>query len=541
MPRVSTQFHMLEHQSVLTSGRVRKGRRLWFLVVVAILSAIGFLIVATRPELERNFRSWLYALLGLLTAVLLLFWFVFLSRVRWTTRLITLALLALAGFALSKSVRLAGTASGTGLPMFAWKWTPKRMTEYQPAPELPPPTIADPRLAAVTDTPQFLGPARNGVLVGAGLAANWQDAPPRELWRTPVGGGWSAFAVVGGHAFTQEQRGENEVVTCYDILTGRPVWAHETKDRFFEWQGGEGPRATPTVDADRVFAMGATGRLDCLEAGTGHLVWSRNVLNENSLTNLTWGISDSPLVTKELVIVTGGVGSKGPTVLAYDRATGEPRWKAGEAGVGYSSPILAKVAGRQLILSSNADSLTAHDPATGEVLLHYPWAPEKKMPKASQPVVLDSDRVFLSAGYGVGCVMLQIAATPEGGLSATQLWKNMRMKTQFNSATTRDGFIYGLDDGMFACVDAATGERKWKSGRFGSGQSLLVDDLALIQAESGDVTLAQVNPEGFHEIGTIPALTSKTWNYPTLAGRFLLVRNDREAVCYELPLAAKPQ
>ncbi|MEO8350841.1 MAG: PQQ-binding-like beta-propeller repeat protein [Chthoniobacteraceae bacterium] len=530
---------MLEHQSVLTSGRVRKGRRSWFLAAVAILSAVGFLIVATRPELERNFRSWLYAALGVLTCVLVLFWFVFLSRVRWSTRLITLALLGLVGFALSKSVRVAGTASGTGLPKFAWKWTPKRMTEFQPAPEQPSPPVSDPRLATVTDTPQFLGPNRNGVLSGAGLATDWQGAQPKELWRKPVGSGWSAFAVVGGHAFTQEQRGENEAVTCYDVLSGQPVWAHETRDHFFEWQGGEGPRATPTVDQDRVFAMGATGRLDCLESATGHLVWSRNVLSENSLKNLTWGISDSPLVTKELVIVTGGSGSKGPTLLAYDRATGEPRWQGGQAGVSYSSPVLAHLAGRQVILSSNADSLTAHDPATGEVLLHYPWAPDKKMPKASQPIVLEGDRVFLSAGYGVGCVMLQIAAVPEGGLTASQLWKNLRMKTQFNSAAVRDGFIYGLDDGMFACVDAATGERKWKSGRFGSGQSLLVDDLALIQAENGEVTLAQVNPEGFREIGTIPALTSKTWNYPTLAGRYLLVRNDREAVCYELPLAAK--
>jgi outer membrane protein assembly factor BamB len=157
-------------------------------------------------------------------------------------------------------------------------------------------------------------------------------------------------------------------------------------------------------------------------------------------------------------------------------------------------------------------------------------------PKASQPVVLDGDRVFLSAGYGSGCMLLQVVASSDGRLVGTQLWKNLRMKTQFNSVAARNGFLYGLDDGLLACVEISTGERKWKEGRYGYGQTLLVDDLVLIQAETGDVVLAEIQPGGCKELGRIPALHKKTWNHPTLAGRHLLVRNSEEAACYELPI-----
>jgi outer membrane protein assembly factor BamB len=262
------------------------------------------------------------------------------------------------------------------------------------------------------------------------------------------------------------------------------------------------------------------------------------VLAENNLPNLTWGVSDSPLVFGDTVVVTGGGHTNGPALLAYRVSDGKPLWRSGNDRASYASPILTRLAGRHVVLSCNGASLTAHDPATGEIVLDYPWG-NNQWPKASQPVVLGEDRVFLSAGYGVGCLMLKVTAALHGKLVATQLWKNMRMKTQFNSAAARNGFLYGLDDGMLVCIDATTGERKWKEGRFGYGQTLLIDGLVLIQCESGDVVLGNAKPDGFRELGRISALHKKTWNYPTLAGRYLLVRNDEEAVCYELPLQAR--
>ncbi len=303
---------------------------------------------------------------------------------------------------------------------------------------------------------------------------------------------------------------------------------------FSQWQGGDGPRATPTVQDGRVFACGATGILDCLEAASGQLIWSRDVLKENNLANLTWGVSASPLVFDDKVVVTGGL-TDGPTVLAYRRSDGEPLWHAGTDKASYASPILATLAGRRVVLSFNAGSLTAHDPATGDVLLNYPWS-DGKMPKAAQPVVIEGHRVFISAGYGAGCELVDIQAGADGKLVASQVWKSNRMKTQFNSVALREGFLYGLDDGLLACVEVATGARQWKDGRYGSGQTLLVDDLVIIQSEPGPVFLAEARPDGFRELGRLPALSAKTWNYPTLAGRYLLVRNSEEAVCYELPL-----
>jgi outer membrane protein assembly factor BamB len=195
------------------------------------------------------------------------------------------------------------------------------------------------------------------------------------------------------------------------------------------------------------------------------------------------------------------------------------------------------LAGNRVVLSVNAGSLTAHNPATGELLLNQPWT-DDKWPKASQPIILDENRVFLSAGYGSGCALFKIQAGTDGKLAASQVWKNLHLKTQFNSAAARNGFLYGLDDGLLACVNASTGERKWKDGRFGSGQTLLVDDLIIIQGESGPVVLAEANPAGYKELGRFVALKAKTWNYPTLAGQYLLVRNSEEMACYELPLQA---
>ena len=509
-----------------------KGHRLWLPSTIGILAAAGIAIIRLRPELERNFKGLMTFAVVLLAVVLGLLWFVFLSRFRWRLRLITVAVLALSIFGLTRVLRVAGTTDGTGRPKLAWKWTPSRAARLDPpsvAANAPPVTPA----ANVPDVPQFFGPNRDGIVTGAKLARDWNATPPKQLWRQPIGAGWSAFAVVGGRAYTQEQRGENEAVTCYDLLTGRLLWEHTNAAHFNQWQGGDGPRATPTVDRGQVFAIGATGILDCLDATTGQRVWSREVLTENKLANLIWGVSASPLVFDDTVVVTGGL-TNGPTVLAYRRSTGEPLWHSGTDKASYASPILATLAGRRVILSANAASFTAHDPATGDILLDYPWS-DDKWPKAAQPVVLENDRVFLSAGYGIGCVLLEIKAAADGKLAATQLWKNLHMKTQFNSAAARDGFFYGLDDGLLACVEISSGQRKWKDGRYGSGQTLLVDDLVIIQSEPGAVLLAAARPDGFHELGRIPALNSKTWNHPTLAGRYLHVRNDQEVACYELP------
>ncbi len=490
-------------------------------------------VLESRPDVERNIKSWVTGLTSILTFAIVLFWFVFLSRLRWRIRLLTLLLLGLAVYGVTRLVRVDGASDGRGLPLLVWRWSPRREVVLpQPA------TNLQVTAASATDgwsnDPQFLGPDRNGIFADPGLATDWSTSPPRELWRQPIGTGWSAFVVAGGRAFTQEQRNADECVTCYDAMSGQLLWAHTNHTRFEQWQAGEGPHATPTLHGDRVYAYGATGTLDCLDAATGAAIWSRNILEENHVQNLEWGTSASPLLWEDLVIVTGG-NAPGPTVLAFDRASGEPRWKGGTDKASYSSPAITTLAGRQVILSFNAATLMALDPTNGVVLLEEKWGSDKP-PKASQPVPLDHDRLFVTAGYGMGCELFQVQTADNGHLSVRSLWKNLRMKAQFNTITPRATCLYGLDDGQLCCLDVTTGQRRWKEGRFGSGQTLLVGGLILIQSEPGDVVLGRVDPEGFQELGRLHALTSKTWNYPALAGRYLLVRNDREAACYELPL-----
>jgi outer membrane protein assembly factor BamB len=513
-----------------------KSHRLWIPFGIGSMALAGILVLYFKAELDLNFKSWAITVVAAFAALLELGWFVLLSRYGLRWRLATFGLFVLLIAGLKETLRVDGTVNGTGLPRLAWRWAVRRA----------PPLGAEPDVAALgraplrnatgpsADVPQFFGPNRDGIVKNARLSTDWKSTPPKELWRHAIGEGWSAFAVVEGRAYTEEQRGDSECVTCYDLLTGGLIWSHSNAAHFSQWQSGDGPHATPSVYQGRVFAMGATGILNCLDAATGRVLWLHNILAENHLPNLTWGVSVSPLVFGDTVVVTGGQ-SNGPTVLAYRGSNGEPLWRAGTDKASYASPILAVLAGRRVVLSCNAASLTAHDPTTGRILLDYPWTTDK-WPKASQPVVLDGDRVFLSAGYGSGCMLLKVNAGSNGTLVATPLWKNLKMKTQFNSVAARNGFVYGLDDGMLACVELSTGERKWKEGRYGYGQTLLVDDLVLVQSETGDVVLAEAQPGGDKELGRIPALRNKTWNHPTLAGRFLLVRNGAEAVCYELPV-----
>ncbi len=523
---------MTESSHLASRGR----RRPWFPLVITALGALGVLGVFLKPELERNLTWWIASAIVGIVLVLQALWFLVTPRFRWQTRLGGLAVGLLVAAGLKFSLRVNGTLDGTGLPKLAWKWSAPRPALAGPVGAAGGPAAVDlGRVAEAAEVPQFFGPGRDGVVVGARLERDWKAHPPRELWRQPIGEGWSAFAVVGGQAYTQEQRGAEELVTCYDLFSGQLRWTHGDPVRFSQWQSGDGPHATPTVVESRVYAYGATGLLNCLDARTGALIWQRAVLAEHQLGNLEWGLSASPLVLGDRVVVTGG-RNKGAVLFAYDRLTGAPLWQGGDDSATYASPLAATLAGREVILASHARALTAHDPATGAVLLEHAWG-ISKWPKASQPVVVGGDRVLVSAGYGMGCLLLQVKAGAEGRLEAEEVWSNLKLKTQFNSVARRGEHLYGLDDGKLCCVEIASGERLWKEGRFASGQSLVVDDLVIVQSESGAVHLAGAQPSGFVEWGRLEALSSKTWNHPVLAGRFLLVRNDREAVCYELAVA----
>jgi outer membrane protein assembly factor BamB len=472
----------------------------------------------------------------LVTGFLLLLWCLFFSRLRWPIRIGVLAgvILTLAG--LGATVRITGV-TGDLVPIIEWRWARGPTTATAPqAAATPPvaPTNAPGRAAAsLEDWPQFLGPHRNATVTGRKLKREWQITPPQELWRHPVGPAWSGFAIAGDIAVTLEQRGPDEWVTAYDANSGRSRWTHADPARYATTIAGEGPRTTPTIDGERVFALGATGILNCLDLRTGRRIWTTNILTANGSATPVWGLSGSPLVLGERVIVSAG-GPDHRSLVAYDKATGRFLWGAGSDSIGYSSPTLCELDGLAQIVIFNHRSVAGHRADTGEWLWSHPWSATH--PHVADPVPIGPDQIVVSSGYGNGSEALQIQRATNGTWSAKRLWKTLRLKAKFANFTARDGFLYGLDDGILACLDAGTGEQRWKEGRYGHGQLILVDALLLVTAENGEVVLLEVNPTGPRELGRFKAFTAKTWNSPALAGDRLYLRNDREAACFRLPL-----
>lgn len=514
---------------------VRKGHRLWLPIGIVILAASVIAYALSQQELEGNFKNMYLVMVSMLTILLLGIWFLFLSRFRWRTRLLGLGVAILFFAAFEMTVRVDGAISGAGMPRLVWKWTPRMDADLPPLATTDlDKAIVDVRTPHPADYPQFLGPHRDAILEGVHLAADWRAQPPRQLWRQPIGVGWSAFAVVGNAAITQEQRGPKELTVCYDIRNGQVLWTHENPVRLSDPQGGDGPRATPTIVDGRVYAYGGTGVLDCLDGGTGRVLWSHDVLGENKSKNLIWGKSSSPLIADDLVVVTGG-DAGGPSLIAYHKKDGKPAWTAGQEMSAYASPLLATLAGKRQIVIINAVSVTGHDLADGHILWRYQWPGD--WPKATQPVPVGDDRLLISASYGQGAALLQVRAGSEGPFNVSEVWRSRNLKTQFSNNIVRDGVIYGLDDGVLTGVDVESGKRLWKNGRYGYGQLLLAGDLLLVQAEKpGDIVLVKADRHGMKELGRLPALAAKTWNHPVLAPPYLLVRNDQEAICFELPM-----
>lgn len=397
------------------------------------------------------------------------------------------------------------------------------------------------------DWADFRGPNRDGLASGS-IRRDWSDGAPKELWRQPVGGGYAGFAVANGHLVTIEQRRTKEVVACYQASTGKEVWTAAWDARFEERLGGPGPRATPTISQGDVFALGATGRLVCLNGSDGKEKWAVETLANNK--NIEWGMSASPLVLGDRVIVNPGAQtpeSANRAIRAYDRNTGAELWSTGSNRAGYCSPQPAKLAGKDQVLIFDAASIVGLDPATGQELWRFAW-PTYMGINVAQPMVLDENSVFIGSGYGAGGVRLKIAFA-DGKWSVSETWrtKTTVMRLKFTSPVRRqsnDGdYLYGLNDGLMECLDLKTGKQVWKDDRrakkgegHGHGQIVLADDRIVVLTEYGELVLVAATPEGFQELGRVDALKAgeKTWNTPALVGGKIYIRNDAEMACYDL-------
>ncbi len=460
--------------------------------------------------------------------------------------------------------------TGVGHPQLAWRWaktpeqqllvrssiepvaapTPPAKETAVPVPAVPsnrqaemhavarPAALATaiptPKVETATgaDWPGFRGVHRDDTVTGVRIRTDWASSPPVELWRKPVGPGWSSFAVHDGRVYTQEQRGDFEVVACYSLTTGEPVWIHRDATRFWESNGGAGPRATPTFAGGRVYTFGATGILNALNARDGAVVWTRNAAADAGVKTPEWGFASSPLVLDDAVMIA--VAGR---LASFDRTTGDPRWLGPVEPVGYSSPHLATLDGVQQVLLMTGEGVISVAPADGKVLWKYPF------PSAAivQPALTGDGGVLItSAGMtgGTGIRRLAIAQGP-AGWTAEERWTSTGLKPYFNDFVVHNGHAFGFDGSILSCIDLQDGKRNWKGGRYGYGQMLLLadQDLLLVVSEEGELALVAAKPDQFTAVARVPSVEGKTWNHPVLAGDILLVRNGQEMVAFRLTLA----
>jgi outer membrane protein assembly factor BamB len=398
-----------------------------------------------------------------------------------------------------------------------------------PSPATVPPAPA--KAATGPEWPGFRGPLRDSVIRGVRINTNWSAAPPVQLWRRSVGPGWSSFAVHGDLIYTQEQRGPDEVVACYRLNTGKPVWAHRDAARFYESNGGPGPRGTPTLSNGRVYTFGATGIVNALNSADGAVLWSRNAASETGAKTPDWGFASSPLVVDDTVLVAAS-----GDVVAYDAATGTRRWTGPARGVSYSSPHLATIDGVKQVLVLSSVGLASFALADGALLWEHSW---KGYP-ITQPALTADGNVLISVTDSSGTRRLA-PAHGAGGWSVEERWTSNGLKPYFNDFVVHNGHAFGFDGSILSCIDLADGKRKWKGGRYGNGQLVLLadQDVLLVLSELGELALVGATPDQFSELARFPAIEGKTWNHPVLVGNVLLVRNGEEMAAFRLALAGQ--
>ena len=484
----------------------------------------------------KGFGVMLYSLpagMAMFTLGLLLF-----ARAGSKVRITATMLATLAGFGIWDFIRNDGV-TGDFRPEFHWRTTPTaEQTFLTSRSKIDSPKLAEEKLGEILWS-DFRGPQRNGIVANVTLKTDWEATPPKEIWKHKIGPSWSSFVMAGNRLYTQEQRGEMEAVVCYRADDGREEWSQESPTRFWESVAGAGPRATPTLHEGALYALGAKGLLQRLDPLTGEVVWRKDLhIDGGRPEPPNWGYSSSPLVTHDTVIVhAGGTDTRG--LFGYDAASGDLRWSVPCGDHSYASAQLATLNDQELVLMLTNEGLTAVDPSTGKVTWDYAWLSPKAY-RVVQPLILDKNEVVLGTGAGIGTRRISISSerNTNGQPTFTTKWTTLEMKPGFNDYVPYEGALYGFDASFFACIDLETGKKRWKKGRYGNGQVLLLSQAGqlLIVAESGELVLVAADPSDLKELGRIPALNGKTWNHPILVNGRLYLRNAEEIACFALPL-----
>jgi outer membrane protein assembly factor BamB len=539
----------------------RKGRLGLFASIALFL--VTLILSRVAWEFDHAVGNVVFAIGTILSLAILYFWLLLRRGIGWKAKAIVAVFPLLLVGAITAAFRIDGF-SGELVPQFQGRWHKQAVSitssikKNEPANQ----TVNGDTTAGTNNkllpqpgdifydyvSTQFFGNDRNGIFPNIDLQTDWLSNPPQELWRVPIGAGWASFALKDGLAITLEQTtdGKNENVVALRLEDGKPVWIVPLEGSHYRVEGGGGPRTTPAIEGDLVFALSSVGKFVALDLKSGEIRWQRDLLKESNVSlpafemEVSWGRSNSPLIIQDVVVVPVGGGadaSTRSTLVAYDKASGEIRWKSGSNQISYSSPLKMTIDGVEQIVYTDEKQVAGYNIDDGKPLWGYPWSSHSNGDASvSQSAQIDSQSLFISKGYFVGCARLEVKREGEQW-NVNKIWSSDKsLKTKFTSCVLHDGYAYGLNDGRLECVDLEKGERRWMKGRYGHGQVLLCKDNLIISSESGELVLAAADCDKFQEIAKTPVLDGVTWNIPTVSNDLVIMRNAKEAVCLKVPV-----
>lgn len=383
------------------------------------------------------------------------------------------------------------------------------------------------------DWPHWLGPARTGSSPEIGLLTTWPAEGPPLVWKVEGGEGYSSVAVAAGRAYTLVQKNDRELLLCLDAGSGRTIWTYDIGPGFHN-EYGSGPRSTPAIDGDKVYVTSVNGPVLCLDAKTGKLVWQRDLIRDFSGKRITWGMSASPVVEENLVLVIPG--APGASVAALNKKDGSTVWKAGNDQAAYASPSVATIEGRKIALFFTASGLHGVDFHTGKSLWQVPWKTDYGC-NICTPLVID-DLVFIASGEQMGCAVYKLSLS-----KPTLVWESRGtrsvLKTYWANAVHDRGYLYGIS-GEFSgilslnCVELRTGKLVWSQPRFGKAALTWADGHLFVVTKAGDLVLVEATPAAYREKARVQGLLSDNRTVPTIANGYLYLRDRKHILCLDL-------
>lgn len=381
------------------------------------------------------------------------------------------------------------------------------------------------------DWPQWRGPNRDGISTETGLLKEWPKEGPALVWKaTGAGRGYSTMSVSKGRIYTMGLRGDREFVIAFDVATGKEIWA-TAHGSAFKNDRGDGPRGTPTVDGDMLYALGGNGDLSCLNVKTGKVVWTMNVLEKFGGSNPRWGISESPLVMGDKVLVNAG--GQDASIVAFNKKDGSVIWKSQSEKAGYSSAIPLTMNGKTQVVFFTSTRAVGLDLKDGSLLWEYK-APSNRTANVATPIV-NGNRVFISSDYGTGAGLVEIKADDKG-MTAQEIYFTKEMRNHHSSSVLIGGYLYGFSSSILTAMKFDTGEVVWKDRSVGKGSLVYADGHLYCFSENGVVGLVEATPTGYKEKGrfTIQQDSLPTWTHPVVAGGRLYLRDQDTIYSYDV-------